>query len=406
MLLYSLLFLFAPGALPRISSLNSDRAWPLLAPLACRLKRTHLLSPSPSRYPETAPVISHCASSTNLTPSAGAPDRLRGHRVLHSGVRDQYGHKLIDNGFISRENKKEGNDFRKTFGYKKNNNAPVKYKTENGLDYWKFPDNKKMSPETKQRIKDFDTLKMKDKGIDYGTIVVDDKSSGIKEEYSIIDEDEIKKQRKNLEEDDDNLETIGVKDILENNLQDELSDNLEVGSIVKLRQRGKLFSKDNFTIMGFNKRDNEYLIRNPKTGEVLMKEKDDILTGISSLDDPRNLKIGDKAELKLDTIYEDGDESSIIISPDYGPPLYDEPVEELIVEDYDEDNTAEMMEGMIDDFEPTMDDDKEEKTRKVISKDKTNEELNFLSIPDESKEEYTDEQNKNLSEQKLMYKKI
>ena len=317
-----------------------------------------------------------------------------------------YGHKLIDNGFISRENKKEGNDFRKTFGYKKNNNAPVKYKTENGLDYWKFPDNKKMSPETKQRIKDFDTLKMKDKGIDYGTIVVDDKSSGIKEEYSIIDEEEIKKQQKNLEEDDDNLETIGVKDILENNLQEELSDNLEVGSIVKLRQRGKLFSKDNFTIMGFDKRDNEYLIRNPKTGEVLMKEKDDILTGISSLDDPRNLKIGDKAELKLDTIYEDGDESSIIISPDYGPPLYDEPVEELIVEDYDEDNTTEMMEGMIDDFEPTMDDDKEEKTRKVISKDKTNEELNFLSIPDESKEEYTDEQNKNLSEQKLMYKKI
>jgi hypothetical protein len=319
-----------------------------------------------------------------------------------------YGHKLIDNGFMSNNKKELVKDYRKTFGYKKENDVPVKYKTENGLDYWKFPGTKKMSPETKRRFKDFDNT-LKDKGMDYGTIVVDENNTNQKEEYSIIDEEEIKKQRKNLEEDDDNLDTIGAKDILENNLQEELSDNLEVGSIVKLRQRGKLFSKDNFTIMGFDKRDNEYLIRNPNTGEVLMKEKDDLLTGISSLDDPRNLKIGDKAELKLDTIYEDGDESSIIISPDYGPPLYDEPSKELIAEDYKEDdNTTEMLEEMIDDFEPVIKDDKEEKTRKVISKDKTNEELNFLSIPDESKEgeEYTDEQNKNLSQQKLMYKKI
>ena len=124
-------------------------------------------------------------------------------------------------------------------------------------------------------------------------------------------------QRKKMDEDDDDLATIGEKEIIANNLQDELSDNLDVGSIVKLRQRGKLFSKDNFTIMGFDKRDNEYLIRNPKTGEVLMKEKDDLLTGISSLNDARNLKIGETAELKLDTINEE--EESFNISPDYGP---------------------------------------------------------------------------------------
>ena len=39
----------------------------------------------------------------------------------------------------------------------------------------------------------------------------------------------------------------------------------------------KIFSKDNFTIMGFDKRDNEYLIRNPKTGELIyVPEKNNI----------------------------------------------------------------------------------------------------------------------------------
>jgi DNA-directed RNA polymerase II subunit RPB2 len=311
-----------------------------------------------------------------------------------------YGHKLIDNGFMSNNKKELVKDYRKTFGYKKEKNVPVKYTTDNGLDYWEFPGNKKMSPEKKQRFKDVDNT-LKDKGIDYGTIVVDGEK---KEEYGIIDEEEIKEQRKKLEEDDDNMDTIGVDEILGNNLQEELSNNLEVGSIVKLRQRGKLFSKENFTIMGFDKRDNEYLIRNPKTGEVLMKEKDDLLTGISSLEDPRNLKIGDKAELKLDTINEEDENSSDFtpVSPNYAPSYSNDiPEEELNVEEYDEDTMEEMIKGVVNDEEGS-----EKINRTVLNEDETNKDLNFLSpSKEEEKEEYTDEQNKNLVHQTLMYKR-
>merc|ERR1712166_1456491 len=89
-----------------------------------------------------------------------------------------------------------------------------------------------------------------------------------------------------MEEDDDNLETITIKEMTENKLQEGLSNSLDLGSIVKIRQRGSLFTKDNFTIMGFDKADNNYL------------------TKITSLDDPRNLKIGESTKLKLDTIGE------------------------------------------------------------------------------------------------------
>merc|ERR1712166_1446762 len=107
-----------------------------------------------------------------------------------------------------------------------------------------------------------------------------------------------------MEEDDDNLETITIKEMTENKLQEGLSNSLDLGSIVKIRQRGSLFTKDNFTIMGFDKADNNYLIKNAATGEVFMKEKDELLTKITSLDDPRNLKIGESTKLKLDTIGE------------------------------------------------------------------------------------------------------
>ena len=306
-----------------------------------------------------------------------------------------YGHKLIDNGFMSRKNKTEMNDFVKTFGYKINKNAPVKYNTENGLDNWKYP-------ETKQTLGDID------KSFKTESIVVDnnrrweDRTEADKERvFDTINDGELKTQRKKMEEDDDDLDTIGKKDILENNLQDELSDNLEVGSIVKLRQRGKLFSKDNFTIMGFDKRDNEYLIRNPKTGEVLMKEKDDLLTGISSLEDPRNLKIGETAELKLDTI-----EEETSLSPDYGPPsfegntmvnkeIFPDMVNKEIFPDmgdeesYDEDDDE-------DDDEGDNEGDNETKTRKVISEDKTNEELNFLSLPEEESKDEDNKEEENI----------
>ena len=303
-----------------------------------------------------------------------------------------YGHKLINNGFMSTENKEITEEYKSNFGYREEDNVPVKYKSENGLDYWKSPSDKTTKMNTKPPI-------------DYGTIVVDDKFDE-KKEFGIIDNEELDKQRSKLEEDDDNLETINIKEITENNLQEGLSDNLDIGSIVKLRQRGKLFSKDNFTIMGFDKKDNEYLIRNPKSGEVFMKEKDDLLTGISSLEDPRNLKIGDSTELRLDAINEEGESSLDFtpLSPDYGPtddgpdddgpnnfgPNNFGPIDstnigmELNNEEYDDDDEN--------DDENDEDNEKKEKiTIKVLNEDNTK--LNFLSPPEEEEKEDDDSNN-------------
>ena len=301
-----------------------------------------------------------------------------------------YGHKLIDNGFISNNKKELMKDYKKTFGYKKDSNFPVKYNTENGLDYWKYPNKPSQS-----KKKDDNTLNT----ADYGTIVVGNKirfeDRTMFQDNSIKNDSQLEIQRKKMEEDDDDLATIGEKEIIANNLQDELSDNLDVGSIVKLRQRGKLFSKDNFTIMGFDKRDNEYLIRNPKTGEVLMKEKDDLLTGISSLNDARNLKIGETAELKLDTINEE--EESFNISPDYGPIDF-ELGEKNIYEENDEENDEES-----DEESDEENDEKKQETinRKIMNEDKTNEDLTLLSLSKEEKKDEVDDDNASNDTKKI-----
>ena len=216
-----------------------------------------------------------------------------------------YGHQLVGSGFISNESKEVMDEHKKTFGY---DESPGDSTIE-GLNYW--TEDGVMSPGTKKFIADVEARLAEEKkyGMDgitvNDTILWEDKTDEEKEKtFETIDDDELKKQRTMMEEDDDNLETITIKEMTENKLQEGLSNSLDLGSIVKIRQRGSLFTKDNFTIMGFDKADNNYLIKNAATGEVFMKEKDELLTKITSLDDPRNLKIGESTKLKLDTIGE------------------------------------------------------------------------------------------------------
>ena len=288
-----------------------------------------------------------------------------------------YGHKMIKSGFISKAREQ------------------IMKQTEN-MNVDNFEDTDEMFPDTKEWLGTINKRLERETYIrDEGTIVVDNPIPWESREKNIVDEGKYETQIKMQNEDDDDLELIDRQEMEINNIQEGLSANLEVGSTVKLRQRGSMFSKDNFTIMGYDKRDNEYLIRSNK-GVIFTKQKEELLTKNEPLDDPRKLKIGPQEKLKLDVIQEEFN-----LSPDYGPPdslkFSENDIIELNEEEYDEELNDEERddEERDDDDEPLKTEKfKEKKTVKILNnEDDSN--LNLLSLPKEEKKEDDDDKDNN-----------